>query len=135
MTPENKIRREILRSVQRHNPDEFDFGPLETDDQVTEAYSILRDSGANYDAEQDYRSGQVETDIPAPSSRNYSSRSVAAQTAEGEWVGWTYWYGGGKHANPECLEWMKDAYDLKCVEEEKLVVVRTFSRLDQGGKG
>lgn len=76
----------------------------------------------------EFREGEVETNIEAPWSRNYESKSVAAQMSDGSWVGWTYWYGGGKHANPEEIEWMGDAYDLECVEEEKLVVVRTFTK-------
>jgi hypothetical protein len=37
------------------------------------------------------------------------------------------WFGGGKHGEPGAVEWMEDAYHLTCHEEEKLVVVRTFT--------
>ena len=47
---------------------------------------------------------------------------------DGSWVGWTYWYGGGKHAEPEVMDWMGEAYPLDCVEEEKMVTVRTFTK-------
>lgn len=37
-------------------------------------------------------------------------------------------YGGGKHGEPEAIDWIEHAYNLDCIEEEKLVVVRTFSK-------
>lgn len=72
------------------------------------------------------REGTVETKLQAESSRHYESRSVAAQAADGTWVGWTYWYSDGKNANPEDIPWMEEAYFLDCNEEKKLVIVQTF---------
>jgi len=46
----------------------------------------------------------------------------------GDWVGWTYWYGGGKHGEPDAIDWLSDAYNLIVTEEEKLVVVRTYTK-------
>lgn len=86
------------------------------------------------DTFQDYkyelRDGEVETDIPCEHSRHYEAKSVAAQAPDGTWVGWTYWYGGGKHAEPEAIDWINKAYDLDCQEEEKLVVVQTFTKVE-----
>jgi hypothetical protein len=48
--------------------------------------------------------------------------------ADGSWVGWTYWSGGGKHGEPESISWMSEAYELDVKEEEKLVIVQTFSK-------
>jgi hypothetical protein len=128
MKPEFKIKREILRTAQTNEPSEFDFGPLETTEQISAAYEALAEVDAHWDYESDFRSGEVKTNIPCPSDRNYESQSVAMQTAEGDWVGWTYWYGGGKHGEPGLIDWMEDAYDLVCHEEEKMMVVRTFER-------
>jgi hypothetical protein len=36
---------------------------------------------------------------------------------------------GGKYGEPEAVEWIDDAYDLVCTEEEKVVTVRTFAKL------
>ena len=80
------------------------------------------------DVKYEFREGEVETDLPCESSRHYESYSVAAKVPTGKWIGWTYWYGGGKHGCPEEIDWMEVAYFLDCQEEEKLVVVRTFSK-------
>ncbi|MNQ73417.1 hypothetical protein D3C85_881460 [compost metagenome] len=77
------------------------------------------------DAKYEFRGGEVETDIEAPYSRHYESNSVAA-CVNGEWVGWTYWYGGGKHGEPSSIDWIEYAYKLDCKEEQKVVTVRTF---------
>ena len=126
MKAEFKIKREILRAAQTDNPDEFKFGPLETAEQIESAYEVLVEADAHWDYESDLRSGDVDTNVPCPSDRHYESKSVAIQTDEGDWIGWTYWFGGGKYGEPQAIEWMSEAYDLLCKEEEKMVVVRTF---------
>jgi hypothetical protein len=82
-----------------------------------------------WDAKSEVRQGEVETGLKCEWSRHYESKAVAAQLPDGSWVGWTYWYGGGKHAEPESIDWVEDAYDLTCTEEEKVVTVRTFAEV------
>ncbi|WP_244097750.1 hypothetical protein [Burkholderia anthina] len=52
---------------------------------------------------------------------------MAAQAPDGSWVGWNYWYGGGKHGEPEAVEWIEDAYDVR-VTGERTVIKRTFEQ-------
>ncbi len=132
MTPENKIKREMLLERQQDEPDLIDYGPLDSDETVEAAYDRLIMTDSHWDAENEFREGQVETNIEAPYSRNYEGKSVARKMVDGTWVGWTYWYGGGKHANPEAIEWMEHAYSLDCKEETKVVVVQTFTKIDEG---
>lgn len=80
------------------------------------------------DAKSEIRCGDVETNVPCDYSRHYESKSVAAQCPNGEWVGWTYWYGGGKHGEPDAIDWIEHAYDLECTEEQRVVTVRTFTK-------
>lgn len=70
-----------------------------------------------------------DTKLPCESSRHYESESVCGQAPNGQWVGWTYWYGGGKHGCPEDIEWIEDAYLLDVKETQKTITERTFSRL------
>lgn len=129
MTPEQKIKHAVLALVAKWN------GTLleeVTEQNVDERYEALEESDddARNDALNEIREGEVETDLACEWSRHYESKSVAAKMPDGSWVGWTYWYGGGKHGEPEAIDWMGDAYDLTCVEEEKLVIVRTFSKVE-----
>jgi hypothetical protein len=133
MTPANKIRKELL--LQAAQDPELNFGlPLDTDEQVGEAYDKFVESNNHWDYLSEFREGQVETNIPAPYSRHYESRSVARKMSDGDWVGWTYWYGGGKHGDPESIDWIEDAYNLTCVEETKMVVVRTFTIVEENSQ-
>lgn len=124
MSPEYKIKYAILADVFAGNDQEI--SSTLTEEEIEDLWD------ENYDEVQDYkyefREGQVETDIPCESSRHYESSSVAAKCPDGTWVGWTYWYGGGKHGEPEAIDWIEHAYNLDCVEQEKLVVVRKFSK-------
>lgn len=97
---------------------------------INTIYSDMEDNDALWDALSEVRAGEVETDIPSEYSRHYENRSVAAQLPDGSWVGWTYWYGGGKHGEPESIDWMEYAYDLDCKEEEKFMIVRTFTKTE-----
>jgi hypothetical protein len=117
MTPQQKIKEKILH--------ESDIGVMPGDD-IDAIYDEHQDDC--WDAFYEVRPGEVETDVNCEGSRHYESKSVAAKMRDGSWVGWTYWYGGGKHGEPESIPWMEEAYDLDCVEEEKMVVVRTFKK-------
>lgn len=127
-TPQQKVKYLILaRHASFNDADLYDYSTLDGDS-IDEAYSQLVDSGEHWDAESEVREGEAETGLKCDWSRNYESKAVAAKLPDGSWVGWTYWYGGGKHAQPETVEWIDDAYDLTCAEEEKVVTVRTFEK-------
>lgn len=78
------------------------------------------------EAKSELRSGTNATGLPAAWSRHYESKAVAAQMLDGSWVGWTYWYGGGKHGEPRTMPWVDDAYDVTVTLVQR--VVREFSR-------
>lgn len=82
------------------------------------------------DAISEIRCSGVETGLPGQYSRHYESEEVAVQCPNGDWVGFTYWHGGGKHGEPEAIDWIEHAYDLECVEEQKMVTVQTFTKKD-----
>lgn len=99
-----------------------------TGENIDELYAALVVEGKHWDAKNEIRNSGTETGLPCEFSRHYESEAVAAKMPDGSWVGWTYWYGGGKYSEPEAIDWMEEAYNLDCIEEEKLVVVRTFTK-------
>lgn len=128
MKPEFKIKYCILAQYWRVEQDE-EISPNLTQLRVEELWEEYEEE--LYDYVYEFREGEVQTNIDADYSRHYESYSVAAKCPDGSWVGWTYWYGGGKHGEPEAIDWMEHSYDLDCVEEEKLVVVQTFSKKEK----
>jgi hypothetical protein len=88
----------------------------EISDWTREALSEFRDS---YDEE---------TDIEHDWSRHYESKSVAKRLNNGKWVGYTYWFGGGKHGESEAIDWIDEAYFLNC--EEKMVMKNFFTKVE-----
>lgn len=126
MTPEQKLKWAILAKA-------AEFGdtapPPYPCHNVDGLYDELVDSGNHWDAMSLVREGQVATELYCESSRHYESMAVAMEMPDGSWVGWTYWFGGGKHGEPYAIEWMESAYSVDCKQEEKLVVVRTFARI------
>ena len=78
------------------------------------------------------RSGDFETNITPPCLRNYEVKSVAKKLKHEDfdgYIGWNYYYGGGKHSNPEELEWVGEAYFLELVEQREIVTIeRIFKK-------
>ncbi len=129
MTPTQKIKHAILLKAAEFNDESI---PTDiTVDNVDDLYYELEDAEEHYDATSEIRCSGEETGLKCEHSRHYESDAVAAKMPDGSWVGWTYWYGGGKHGEPEDVDWMGDAYDLDVTEEEKVVTVRTFKLVDK----
>lgn len=124
MTPQQKIKWAILSVAARFNKMEAPAYPCEN---VDELYDSLVENDEHWDAKSEVRCSGVETKLPCEYSRHYESSAVAMKMPDDSWVGWTYWYGGGKHAEPEAIDWIEHAYNVDCTEEEKVVVVQTFS--------
>ncbi len=125
MTPEQKVKALILIRGRAWDQAVESISKESVDDQW-KAWNVL---GNLADASEEVREGEIETGLDCESDRNYESKAVAAQLPDGSWVGWTYWYGGGKHGYPREIEWMPDAYDVTCTEEQKLVTVRSFAKV------
>lgn len=126
MTPEQKIKWLILAKDAEWDSRPVPDYPIPNADEL---FDELVESDRNWDAVVDVRASGIETKLKCESSRHYESKAVAAKLPDGSWVGWTYWYGGGKHSDPGSVEWMCDAYDVECKEEQKLVTVQTFQKL------
>lgn len=128
MTPEQKLKWAALLNDQKAKARYGDAPilPEITEENVDQLFEDANEDWEIQDSVSEIREGQFETEIPCQSSRHYESKSVAAQMPDGTWVGWTYWYGGGKHGEPESIDWMDEAYDLDVKVEEKVMTVRTF---------
>lgn len=129
MTPEQKLKHLILI---RHAELGDEPAPQAiTAENVDEIYEATEDDDyALQDARSEVRGGGVETGLPCEWSRHYESKAVATQYIDGTWVGWTYWYGGGKHGEPEGIDWIDEAYALTCVEEPRTIIHQTFTKVE-----
>lgn len=126
MTPYQLLQWAVLKKAVELNGTDL---PEVTLDNLEPLWEELRENDDSYhDAMGEVRCSGEETGLPCPYSRHYEAKAVAAQMPNGQWVGWTYWYGGGKHGEPGEVDWMEDAYFVNLAEEEKLVVVRTFTK-------
>lgn len=123
MTPEQKLKWAVLARVAGWEGNPAPDYPCQN---VDELYEKLVDEDAHWDGKSEVRSGEVETKLPCEYSRHYERKAVAMRFPDNSWVGWTYWYGGGKHSEPEAIDWMEYAYELDCNEEERTVIVQTF---------
>jgi len=128
MKPSSYIKRAIIRRAVADQKDlEIDISQLIDDEAIELAYEKIVDEDIHWDYEPEFRCMGQETNIEPPYSRHYESKSLAFQFGS-TWIGWTYWYGGGKHGCPGEIEWIDDAYFLDCVEKEIMVIKRTFTR-------
>lgn len=128
---------EYLSNLRSSEREEFDFETAFDlfEDQIEELfYELLNDGDKHYgfqDVICEFREGVVQDldgqmGLKRQWSRHYESYGVAAEV-NGEWIAWTYWYGGGKHGNPEAIEWWEDAYYVDYEEEEVMMLQRKFT--------
>lgn len=136
LTPEQHIKLALLHQAAL-DPEEFECPPYDpaVGESVDDAYAAFEESDYHWDYAEEYRSGQVKTGLPSQYSRHYESEEVAAETSPGVWIGWTYWYGGGKHAEPGAIDWMPEAYFLDVREETRTVLVFSKTGEPDGKKG
>lgn len=128
MTPIQKIKWLILDKTAQWGKNEHPPYPCENVDELFDA--LIAEGNYYYDAKNEIRYGKVETKLQCDYSRHYESKAVAMQMPDNSWVGWTFWYGGGKHAEPEAMDWIEDAYEVNCTEEQKMMTIQTFSKKD-----
>jgi len=127
MTAEQEILKEILLIAESRDSS-LACGVVFTGENVEEMYGQVNVECALQDYEEEFRQDGEETGLECEWNRNYESDAVGKKLRNGKWVGWTYWYGGGKHGNPEEIDWMSDAYFLEVEEKEKIITVRTFKK-------
>ena len=133
MTPEQILKSAILDEVSDCIKGDEEValvldGPFDTQSKIDAAFEAIEEHGLDdyvSDAESELRASYThETCIKCECSRHYESKAVAKQFGD-KWVGWTYWYGGGKHGDPESVEWMEYAYFVEAKEETKIVLTFT----------
>jgi hypothetical protein len=127
MKPEIKLKYAILALQYEWNGKPL---PVLLTDQAVE--DLWDEQDCLQDAKSEIRCSGISTGVDCDYSRHYESKAVAVQCPNGDWVGFTYWSGGGKWGEPEAIDWMDKAYDVECKEEEKLVVVHTFTKKGEG---
>lgn len=126
MKPAQKIKKTILLQA-AENEDWIDLSPfdMETEDGVNQAFD------KHYSDLQDYRNefryGQEQTDLESDYNRNYETKEVAAKMFDGSWIAWTYYFGGGRHGEPEEMDWISYSYEVEMIE--KTVVQKFFNKV------
>ena len=126
MTAQQKVKALILMRYRQWG----NTVPELTKETIDATWQKLQEMDNVRDAMNDIRSSGDSTGLPDRQwSRNYESDEVGAKLPDGSWVGWTHWHGGGKHGEPEAIDWISDAYDIACTEEQKMVTVRSFSKV------
>ena len=129
MTPEQRIKREILTRASEAHWEPFTLPEL-TAKNIDDAYDVLMDECGStvQDEEMEFRGGGVITDIQPKLNYHFPSESHAIKLQDGGWVGWTFYYGGGRHDDPEAVDWMEYAYEVDMTEETK--VVQVFKKVE-----
>lgn len=106
--------------------------PLNFDEkQCEDTYRSIRTSplsGYLDELESELREGKVKTGLVPECGGNAESEAVAIPVSgiSNLYIGWTYFFGGGKHSNPESIEWMENCYLVKA--KDRVQTVRFFER-------
>lgn len=130
MKAEYLIKKQLINDY--YNPPYPEDRPkdlkLDTEEQVENEYQRLQEDWILQDAQNEFRESGEDVGLSCKDwSRHYESKTVGCELDDGTWVSWIYWYGGGKHGEPEAIDWMGDANILEIAEEKEVIKVeRTF---------
>lgn len=133
MTAEQEIKRQLLKNSVIMG--DTILAEEITEENVDTLYEELVAADLHWDLLSEFRCSGENTGLPvpySPLSRHYESESVGLKLDNGVWVGWTYWHGGGKHSEPDAIDWMDEAYFLCVATTTKMVEVHTFSKVVDG---
>lgn len=121
LTAQEMIYKHMINVVSKNNSRITDF-IAEYEDQ--EDYEVIWDDIKSqfdeaYEVEYETRHGTEKPNLePKTYSRHYEVEVRAIQV-EDVWVAWDFYYGGGKHGEPEAFDWISKARIVEC--EEKIV--------------
>jgi len=123
LTAQLLIKKEILLTMPSHG--------FFSDETIESVWDELAESEDLQDSLCEFRgSGQehVVEYFPLPMSRHYEVETHVRLMSGGQWVAWPYWYGGGKHSEPDGIDWLSDARLIAVTSEiEVKQMVRTFA--------
>jgi len=121
-TAEQEILNQIYLNVKSCNPEfPYEEGVELTDEQIEEFEDYIQ-----YQTN-DFRCRGEKSEIKCETySRHYECEEVACVLDNGIAVGWTYWHGGGKHGEPEAINWVDSAYFVNVKQEVQ--IVNTYSK-------
>ena len=71
----------------------------------------------------------LETNLTSKTSSRHYEIDVHAMQVDGIWVAWDYYYGGGKHGEPEAFDWISNARIVACEEKVVTKVEYNFKEL------
>ncbi|UJQ43523.1 hypothetical protein [Acinetobacter phage vB_AbM_WUPSU] len=128
MTAQQLIRKAILLKA-------VDFENIEPFNQsldgsgIDELYESYNEYDELNDPKNEIRYGQVDANLNAITwSRSYEI-DVRAMKIDGVWVAWDFYYGGGKHGEPESFDWISNARVVNCEEIQVMTTQYNFSEI------
>lgn len=129
LTPTQLIKKAIVQRIIKYDKGDFGQPPIQTGDQIEAAYDLAVENDLHWDWRNEVRESGIETNLPAYafSSRDYEVE-IHAQLIDNQWVAYPFYSGGGRHGQPEAVEWMEDAFFVDCEEKQVTITQRTFTK-------
>ncbi len=124
ITSANKIKKTIMLGI-----DGLYDKKMDTNEQIEQIWTDPTNLNILAEAAEEFRGSGLDTKLSCADSNNYDSRAVAAEMFDGTWVGWTFWFGGGKHGEPSMIPWLEHAYPVTFTEQKQTIVVRKFRKV------
>ena len=120
LTAQELIYKQMIQVVSEDNSRITDFVSeyVDKEDYENIWYDIKSEFDEAYEVEYEMRNG-VEIKLPPKTSSRHYEIDVHAMKVDGVWGAWDFYYGGGKHGEPEAFDWISNARIVEC--EEKIV--------------
>lgn len=116
----------LLKAVEFGTIQSFDDGL--GGDQVDELYNSYDRYDELADAWCEVRYDGIDCNLPTITSSRHYEVDAKAINIDGKWVKFDFYYGGGKHGDPDEYNYIEDAVIVDCTQEEITVIKYTFSQ-------
>ncbi len=130
LTAQELIYKQMIQVVSEDNSRITDFVAEFEDQESYESiwYDIKSEFDEAYELEYEMREG-LEINLPSKTSSRHYEIDVHAMEVDDIWVAWDYYYGGGKHGEPEAFDWISNARIVQCEEKIVTKVKYTFKEI------
>ena len=72
-----------------------------------------------------------EINLPATCTSRHYEVDTHVLNIDGKWIAFDYYYGGGKHSDPDSIDWLDTCRFVCCEEKVVTQTIRTFKELEK----
>ena len=133
MTAEQVVKLEIIKRAVKEN-DILVFKDEYTSETIDELYDDALNGEYSDEVNEEYyniRHDGEEINLPTSRTSRHYEVDTHVLKIDDNWIAFDYYYGGGKHSEPDSIDWLDTCRFVYCEEKVVTQTIRTFKELEK----